>query len=609
MVNYKVIFVLALLFSVLSTVIADDANILLKPEAEPVYGEFVLESGFEPAEFQVTMPAGGLVDVSYLGGKCVGFTDQNPSIMLTWQSNNEYLQINFVGVSQLDTTLVVLAPDGNYYCDDDSLYHPNPLLEWVEALPGEYFVWVATYTAGDWGIGDLVITQTPPEPFNTREVALITSIPTYGSTSLEAGTLEQPYVQHIPYVQPDIRASTVRQDCAGFVTFAPSFRLRWQGESEFLRFYLEGRGTMDAVLLIRDPENNIYCDDDSYTAYQPMITITDPAPGNYDIWVGTYYPQFTYGGHLFIDDRITSFDQQQQPNTQLDPDLPSVVVMRNRLNDYRFSDVEVYTGGPIDISYLGEPCEGTAAVQPDLSFNLTFSDYEIEENTFLRFLFEGYGETPTNVVVLDPLGQYHCGSGETESNWQRRLISEILLEPIDGYYTVWLASQHPYFNNFGSFRVNLFTDIEFDYEAYLPTETIRMDHSAEPTYGTVILEEGFVSQPRQIGINHTGNSFFIRCETSINSAPDLNIEWRGESSYLRLTFQRPRANVWDNQSLVVRDPEGNYHCVIASETVLEVHLEFEGMIEGIYNVWTGNGRFNDEIIGTLLITQEQLEEN
>jgi hypothetical protein len=59
-----------------------------------------------------------------------------------WAGDNPLL---IYAISEADTTLVVLSPDGLWYCDDDTDGH-NPVLEFNFPLSGDYNIWVGTYS-------------------------------------------------------------------------------------------------------------------------------------------------------------------------------------------------------------------------------------------------------------------------------------------------------------------------------------------------------------------------------------------------------------------------------------------------------------------------------
>ena len=47
-------------------------------------------------------------------------------------------------------------------------------------------------------------------------------------------------------------------------------------------------GAVRATLLVRAPNGQFYCDDDSGAGLNPALTIRNPQSGTYSVWVGSY---------------------------------------------------------------------------------------------------------------------------------------------------------------------------------------------------------------------------------------------------------------------------------------------------------------------------------
>lgn len=115
--------------------------------AEPLYGAVELSAGFTPDPQLVELLAGGTDSVGHLGNDCVGFiaADQ-PDYKLTYEAASSQLGI-FVD-AQIDTTLVINGPRGNWHCNDDAsnLSDTNPGILFNTPLSGNYNIWVGTYS-------------------------------------------------------------------------------------------------------------------------------------------------------------------------------------------------------------------------------------------------------------------------------------------------------------------------------------------------------------------------------------------------------------------------------------------------------------------------------
>jgi hypothetical protein len=112
--------------------------------AVPNYGTVTLRSGFTPDPHVTRLRSGGNVDASSVSSDCRGFISGAPDVRLVYSSGSLPLIIS--ADAQVDTTLVVNAPDGSWYCDDDSGDRGlNPSLRFNNPSSGRYEIWVGTY--------------------------------------------------------------------------------------------------------------------------------------------------------------------------------------------------------------------------------------------------------------------------------------------------------------------------------------------------------------------------------------------------------------------------------------------------------------------------------
>jgi hypothetical protein len=127
----------------------------------PNYEDFALTSGFLPDPDQHVAESGGPIDVSYLGGGCLGYATAAPDFRLNYTAASSSLRFYFVADTPGDdTTLVINDPSGNWYCGDDSYGTVNPTVDFNGAAPGGiYDIWIASYDAGTYHAGTLNITE------------------------------------------------------------------------------------------------------------------------------------------------------------------------------------------------------------------------------------------------------------------------------------------------------------------------------------------------------------------------------------------------------------------------------------------------------------------
>ena len=80
----------------------------------------------------------------------------------------------------------------------------------------------------------------------------------------------------------------MRSGCAGWVSAAPDFELRYTAGSS-LPLILSAASSSDTTILVNDPNGNWHCNDDGgNSGLNPALTFHNPASGTYDIWIGSY---------------------------------------------------------------------------------------------------------------------------------------------------------------------------------------------------------------------------------------------------------------------------------------------------------------------------------
>ena len=125
----------------------------------PTYGAVSLSSGFTPDPYAVNLQSGGSIDSSStIGGSCRGYVANAPDVRLNFSAGSLPLIISVNSGS--DTTLVVNAPDGRWYCDDDSGNGGlNPMVRFNGPASGQYDIWVGTYGSSSLAPAQLNISE------------------------------------------------------------------------------------------------------------------------------------------------------------------------------------------------------------------------------------------------------------------------------------------------------------------------------------------------------------------------------------------------------------------------------------------------------------------
>ncbi|MDP3516845.1 MAG: hypothetical protein Q8S94_06730 [Pseudohongiella sp.] len=161
--RFHALAVLALLFPMALN--AQDFN------AEPYYGELNLSAGFQPDPLIRSLIAGGTTAVNSQNAGCSGFITGAPDFRLNYTRGDYGLGI--FAASDIDTTLIVRAPDGQWHCNDDSehLSGLNPGVSFSSPASGRYDIWVGVFSSEN-SLKDarIVITELATSSWSTLDL-------------------------------------------------------------------------------------------------------------------------------------------------------------------------------------------------------------------------------------------------------------------------------------------------------------------------------------------------------------------------------------------------------------------------------------------------------
>lgn len=253
--------------------------------AQPAYGSVNLNSGFSPDPHAISVAIGGERDASGLAPGCVGSIANAPDYSVYYQAGSTF-DLSIYTYSDVDTTLVINDPYGNWACNDDS-NGLNPAVTFTNPASGRYDIWVGSYWDGnDYAEATLYVSELGTSQ-QIQTSGIDWSLPAaFGNVSLQTGFQPDPYRVSI-ISGGSHRASEVRNGCAGWVASAPDFQLSFAGD--MLPLIISAASDSDTTLLVNDPNGNWHCNDDGGNAgWNPALTFNNPASGTYDIWIGSY---------------------------------------------------------------------------------------------------------------------------------------------------------------------------------------------------------------------------------------------------------------------------------------------------------------------------------
>jgi hypothetical protein len=125
--------------------------------AAQTYGSVNLRAGFTPDPYRTSVTSGGTIRASNLFTNCTGWVADNVDFAVHYTAGSFNLTIS--NTSNADTTLIVQAPNGNWYCDDDSGPGLNPTITIGNPGSGTYSVWVGSYRQGEYAQSTLSVSE------------------------------------------------------------------------------------------------------------------------------------------------------------------------------------------------------------------------------------------------------------------------------------------------------------------------------------------------------------------------------------------------------------------------------------------------------------------
>ena len=132
-------------FAVALCALATTPSMAQDLDAAPNYGTINLSTGFSPDPRVVAVRSGGDINAESISSSCRGFISNAPDVRLVFDAGSS-LPLIISASSSADTTLVVNAPDGSWYCDDDGGNEGlNPAVRFDAPASGRYEIWVGTY--------------------------------------------------------------------------------------------------------------------------------------------------------------------------------------------------------------------------------------------------------------------------------------------------------------------------------------------------------------------------------------------------------------------------------------------------------------------------------
>jgi len=268
------------------------------PDLSPTYGSVTLKSGFNPDPFVKNVTSGGPIHTQ-LAGVNAHVADA-PDFRLFYTAGS--FPLTFKAQSSGDTTLLINLPDGSWIANDDGGSGLNPQIRLDHPKSGRYDIYVGSYR-NTMSQAKLTITELTSQS-NPAPGPVSTGTPdpslnaTYGSVTLQTGFLPDPVVRN---VTAGGSLTTKLGGVSAHVASAPDYRLFYTAGKAPLTFSVDSAA--DTTLLINLPDGTWVANDDGAGNHNPMIRLTNPMSGRYDIFVGTFGTSLTAPARLSITER------------------------------------------------------------------------------------------------------------------------------------------------------------------------------------------------------------------------------------------------------------------------------------------------------------------
>ncbi|MGQ0531753.1 MAG: hypothetical protein ACT4OF_03565 [Caulobacteraceae bacterium] len=250
---------------------------------------------------------------------------------------------------------------------------------------------------------------------------------TFGQVSLRSGFTPDPHTTSVNAGGP-IDVSTVSDRCAGFIAERPSFTLNYRAGD--LPLYVGVVADADTTLVVRGPNRQYMCDDDSGDDLNPVISWDNPRSGRYQIWVGRFGTGDLVPAQLII-------SEIGGPANELPTDLPDFTLNPNYGTIDLVSGfqpdphtVSVSAGGDYN-AYAIPGCVGWVSRAPDYRVNWTAG------SGALPLVFSVQSDADTTLVINDTSGNWVCDD-DGGNNGLNPAVT--FANPPSGQYDIWVGT-------------------------------------------------------------------------------------------------------------------------------------------------------------------------
>lgn len=294
--------------------------------------------------------------------------------------------------------------------------------------------------------GDKPFTLFQRDSVEARLAALNQS---YVSVDLAAGFPLDPFLVSVNG-GGELDASLLGGTCNGFINGNPTLTVNWTGKTDLVRAFTFSDS--DPTLVVQTPDGKFLCGDDSnQVVLDSQVEIANPAPGKYNIWVGSAAPKQLLPTILVLTTHAgVSVDNFQLSALVKRPAMPQTNAVPNTQPGTNLSGaVKSFKGqvaGPLgatpltqDIKSEGKVaafsldvgqarCSGFVGETPDYVFDV--------KNTTDQITVWLASKQDTSLLVVGPDGTVYCNDDAGEGNTNPAVV---VTKPAQGQYAVFVG--------------------------------------------------------------------------------------------------------------------------------------------------------------------------
>lgn len=250
----------------------------------------------------------------------------------------------------------------------------------------------------------------------------------YGRQTLAPGFQPSPYtIDVVSGGDVAVKPLALGDNCLGYAAADPDIVLELAADFERVTFL--SASAADTTLILNLPNGSWSCNDDT-NGLNPALVYYNPAPGSYQVWIGSYAAENFDDARLYL----AESGPEALPTTATGPDpgrdpLYGEISLSRGFQPSPYT-VQVLGGGRSDAAaHLADPaCRGYVSEAPD------YSVYLSEDMADLRIAL--YSPAAMTLLINGADGRWHCSAGADGAD-----LAISFDYALSGLYDVWVGSQ------------------------------------------------------------------------------------------------------------------------------------------------------------------------